>query len=65
MLPVCDYLAERIRRCLPHNDPQALIGAVGNVRWDTAKDGTLKSTKKTIDVSDIDGKKYRITIAEL
>lgn len=65
MLAFCDYIAERLKRCLALNDPQALIGAIGQIRWDVCPDGSLASTKKAIDLTDINGKKYRITIAEL
>lgn len=65
MLAYCDYIAERIKRCLGHNDPQCLIGAIGQVKWHLNKDGVMVTTKKTIDLSDINGKKYRITVVEL
>lgn len=65
MLVYCDYIAERIKRCLQHNDPQALIGAIGKVRGDLNNDGSFVSTKKTIDLSDIAGKRYQIIVVEL
>lgn len=64
-MELCDYIAERIRRCLPLNDPQALFGAIGPVRWDVTKSGAIKSNKKTIEISDIEGRKYQVTIDKI
>jgi hypothetical protein len=51
---LCDYLAQRIKRCLQFNDPQALIMAIGKVQSDTFKDGQLRSGLKWIDITDVE-----------
>ena len=41
-----------------------LVHKVG-VEFDLNEDGSFRSTKKTIPVVDINGKKYKVTIEEL
>ena len=41
-----------------------LLDNIGITQFDVDADGTFKSTKKTIEVKDIAGKKYTITIEE-
>ena len=56
----CDYIASVIKRLV--FDQDQIIKAVGPVEYDLDKFGAMKSTNKTIDVQDINGQKYRITI---
>lgn len=65
MLACCDYIATRIARCLPLNDPQALIATVGKIKSDLLNDGTEASSRKTLDITDTNGKKYQVTVREL
>lgn len=62
---MCFYLAERIKRCLPFNDPQQMLAAIGPARSDVDEDGTLRSDTKTIDLLDYEGARYRITISKV
>jgi hypothetical protein len=61
----CDYLAFLIRENLMSLDKRNLIDEVGKVQYDLGWDSELKTTLKTIDVLDMQGKQYRITIQEL
>jgi len=61
----CDYLAFLIRENLMALDKRNLIDEVGKVQYDLGWDSELQSTAKTIDVLDMQGKQYRITIQEL
>ena len=45
-------------------DPDALFKDIGRIELDLDRHGALLSTKKTIDVTDINGKKYRISVEE-
>jgi len=58
----CDYLAFLIRENLMTLDKRNLIDEVGKVQYDLGWDSELKTTLKTIDVLDMQGKQYRITI---
>jgi len=61
----CDYIAFLIRENLMALDKRNLIDEVGKVQYDLGWDSELKTTLKTIDVLDMQGKQYRITIQEL
>lgn len=62
----CDYIAHLIRASLMGADLKhsMLLDNIGITQFDVDADGTFKSTKKTIEVKDIAGKKYTITIEE-
>jgi hypothetical protein len=61
----CDYIAHVIKTNLLVNDSEKLLDEVGNIQFDLGIEGEFNSTMKTINVSDIFGKQYRITIQEL
>ena len=67
-LAYCDYIADRIRGWL-RND--ILVGsdyikAVNSVKMDLhPTEGYFMSTKKTIEVIDMNDKKYRVTVEEI
>lgn len=61
----CDYIAHLIRENLLPNDSEKLIDEVGRIQLDIGENGNFSSTMKTIDVMDMQGKAYRITIQEL
>ncbi len=63
-LPYCDYLAHTIQKNLKKNDENGLIQSVGKVQFDINKDGSYRSTKKTIEVMDAHGREYIVTIEE-
>jgi len=65
-LAYCDYLAHTIIRpalLTKHGEP--LVASVGYVKMDLAKEGYMQSTKRTINVTDINGKEYIVTIEEV
>jgi hypothetical protein len=62
----CDYLAARIRNALTPPDPECIIGRVGRVLSDLDPvGGWWRSSKKTLEVTDTKGTKYRITVEEV
>lgn len=63
-LAYCDYLAHTIQKNLKKNDIEGLVGSVGKVNFDIKEDGSYRSTKKTIELMDVHGKEYIITIEE-
>ena len=69
MLAYCDYIADQIRTTLDTNsnyDTMTKVGKVGPIKFDLHPEaGYLVSTKKTINVSDINGKQYRVTVEEV
>ena len=63
-LAYCDKIADTVRKSLLKYDP-AFSCLVSGVKFDLhPKEGYLLSTKKTISVSDVNGKGYKITIEE-
>lgn len=61
-----DYIAHRIAVDLAHPDRERIITWSGPVRHDRhPKDGYSISTTKTVDVTDHNGNKYRVTIEDL
>lgn len=63
-LAYCDYIATVVRRTMLVADDQSLIDVVSGIHLDLDKDGVFVSTKKTIDVTDMNGRKYLITVEE-
>lgn len=55
----CDYIANMIREAALTNDMLTKIGPVG---YDLDKYGAMKSTAKTIEVTDRNGQTYKITV---
>lgn len=67
MLAYCDYIAKTIKDLLSEDTfaVGTLLADVGKVKMDLHPEkGYFMSTKKTIEVSDVNGKKYTITIEE-
>lgn len=63
-LVYCDYIADVTNKALKTNTSD-LVHKVGGVEFDLNEDGSFRSSKKTIPVVDINGKKYKVTIEEL
>ena len=63
----CDSIAHLIYTFLREVDEnhEGMLTDVESIEYDLSEDGTFLSTKKTIDVTDVTGKKYRITVEEL
>ena len=64
LMAYCDYIAHIISGKLKSHDSERLLEIVGRPRLDLTESGSFKSTKKTINVQDVYGKKYRITVEE-
>lgn len=64
-LAYCDYIAFLIRENLMELDKNHLLDEVGRVQFDIGMGDEFTSTTKTIDVLDMQGKQYRITVQEL
>jgi len=66
MLAYCDKIADTVRKSLLKHDPQGIIGLIGPIEMDLhPTKGYFQSTKKTIDVEDFNGKKYKVTVEEV
>ena len=63
-LAYCDYIAHSIvHNAIPDN---TYIESVASPRYDLhPTDGYFMSTKKTIEMVDNNGKKYRVTVEEI
>ena len=64
-LAYCDYIAHTISKELKANDTERLLSSVSRPKYDVTPDGKFASTKKTIEVEDRFGKKYRVTVEEV
>ena len=65
LMAYCDYIASLIQGNLKANDTEKLLSSVGRTQFDLSPTGSFVSTKKTIEVEDRNGKKYRITVEEI
>lgn len=61
----CDYIAATIAGNLKANDLEGLISSVDRPKMDLDASGALRSTKKTIEVTDRNGMRYRVTVEEV
>jgi hypothetical protein len=68
MLAYCDFIADRIRKGLINSMNDALepvrLTEVTRPAWDLGPNGEFASTKKTISVTDGNGKRYVVTVEE-
>ena len=64
-LSYCDYIANIVQKSLMQFDQENLLDKVGRIKLDLDFDGVFNSTVKTIDIVDMQGKAYRVTIQEL
>lgn len=65
-LAYCDYIADEISRKFWSQQSEDLIAHVGNVKYDLhPEQGWMMTTKKTIEMVDVNGKKYRVTVEEI
>ncbi len=60
----CDYIMYLCRQAIS-KDPDWLMRHVGDVQFDLDKYGEFLSSKKTLEVEDNNGKKYRVTVEEV
>lgn len=68
MIAYCDFIADRIRKGLLNSMGDSLepvrLKDLSKVNYDLTESGAFASTKKTLYVSDSNGKKYRIIVEE-
>jgi hypothetical protein len=64
-LAYCDKIADVIRKSLLKHDPDGIIGLIYPIKWDLDENGAFMSTKKTIEMCDMNEKRYKITVEEL
>ena len=65
MLVYCDKIADVVRKALLKYDPDGIVGLVGQIKMDLhPTEGYFVSTKKTMKVTDRNGKLYLITVEE-
>jgi hypothetical protein len=70
MLVYCDYIADTIRRGLVAdqwmNPARIKLDNIGPVQMDLhPTEGYFVSTKKTLEIIDTSGKKYKVTVEEV
>lgn len=65
MLAYCDYIVTIIKANLLSFDDMAKIDTVGPIGYDLGPNGEFLGTKKTLEVTDMNGKRYLITVEEL
>ena len=66
MLAYCDKIAQVIRKSLLKHDEDSIIGLIGPIEMDLHPTGEYFMTpKKTIEMTDFQNKKYKITIEEI
>lgn len=64
MLAYCDYIAHLIAGHIRHFDTQGILWQVGRPQMDLDAGGALRSTTKTLEITDLNGKRYKVTIEE-
>jgi hypothetical protein len=66
-LVYCDYIAEVIKQAINKDitRPESLLAGAGSVRFDTDTNGAYLSPTKFVNVADINGRLYEITIKEI
>lgn len=62
----CDYIAFRIEEQFAGADPARIIASCGPVKSDLDAQGRWKdSTRKTLEMRDVNGKRYRVTVEDM
>jgi hypothetical protein len=64
-LAYCDYIAHLISKELKANDHERLLSSVSRPKFDITPEGKFASTKKTIEIEDRFGTKYRVTVEKV
>lgn len=65
MIAYCDYIVTLIKRTLLANDDSKMLDVIGHIVYDLGDYGQFLSTKKTLTVTDMNGKAYQITVEEV
>jgi len=66
IIAYCDYIAHLISMEIKNADHSymRLLEKAGRAFYDLGREGEFASTKKTLFITDVYGKKYRITVEE-
>jgi len=66
IIAYCDYIAHLISMEIKNadNSYMRLLEKAGRAFYDLGREGEFASTKKTLFITDVYGKKYRITVEE-
>ncbi len=63
MFHYCDFIASKIKECLIEQSKRTILGNVGKVKMDLHPEhGYLQSSKKTLEITDLQGTRYRVTV---
>ena len=66
MFAYCDYIADEISHKFWSQQSENIVAKVDNVNYDLhPEQGWMMSTKKTIELTDNNGKMYRVTVEEI
>ncbi len=69
IISYCDFIADRIRRCLVRSSQDPLepvhLTDIGRVEYDVGGRGEFRSTTKTIYLWDSTGNEYRVTVEHI
>ena len=67
-LSYCDYIAHTVLKPALETDAKddgGTLSGVGRINMDLAKEGWMQTTKRTIEVTDVNGREYRVTIEDI
>lgn len=68
MIAYCDFIADRIKKALQssiEDDVETYISEVGGIKSDLHPEGGwFVSPKKVVQVTDLNGKMYKVTVEE-
>lgn len=67
-LSYCDYIAHTVVKPaldVDVKDTGGTLSAVSKIHMDLAKEGWMQTTKRTIEVTDVNGREYKITIEDI
>lgn len=65
MLTYCDYIAHLISTYIKPHDMNGLLTNVGPAKYNLDIDGSLCDDTKTIEVTDVNGQRYLVTVERL
>ena len=64
-LAYCDYIAFLARSALRGEDDMHLLQSISKINFDLDDAGIMRSTTKTILITDKNGKHYKLTVEEV
>lgn len=67
-LSYCDYIAHTVLNPALEADAKdncGTLSGVGRINMDLAKEGWMQTTTRTIEITDVNGREYRVTIEDI